>query len=430
VHLLRGLRERPGQLSIGLAALLHAGLGLWSALAPERVLLADRAITRHEAIVTFLASDDPLRVMLHTGAPGDYIVQAMLWWLGGVSLVLIVQWAAFVSTLAVVYAAARRMDVTPGAAAVAVVGYALLATSLHQPHTLASEALFTPLVALFGYGALECLHTGRLRIVAAAPLGVAAGAAVFIRAVFLPVVPGISALLLATKSARWPAILLVNLLTIAPLASWNVVAVVHGERAELGGRGASLNSALYRRIVRMEKLGGSPRVAGGEGRVSIGQYLSYASENPVVFARLHVTDAANLLLNPGVNHTFGRFLHLFPMREDTKYWSELIEREGLVAAARELLRREPMRIVWNVVAMLQWMAFAGIGCLGLVVLFRTARWPEATALLLLIVLPCAPAFAMAWTRWSHRSPGEFGLALAFAVGWGALVKRGARKRVP
>jgi len=413
-------RERSFQLAFGAAALLHMGLVAWSIADPSRLLLGDRAITRLKAMQALLESSARLPVMLQLGAPGDYGVQAFLWSVGGPGLLLAVQLAAFLGSLVLLYWMMRQLDIPARASGVAIVAYAVLPSNLHQPHTLMSEALFNPLVIVVGLGAVRIFGERSLGLGRATWWGAAAGCAVLIRAVFLPVLPALSAVLIAIRGARWRALALANVLAIFPLGIWAGIAHLHGQPFELGGQNFGFRWNLEKRMQRMGSLGGSPIPASLEHSAGLADYLAYAFANPVPFARIHATDVANLVVNPGVNHTFGRFLHLFPMDESTSYWPHLVETQGFLAAARELARRQPARIACNAVVTLAWLAFLAVALWGANDLGRGPHRPVACALGLILALVCAGSFAADAVRWGHRSPGEFALAVFFAAGLARL----------
>jgi hypothetical protein len=410
-------RENTFRLGVLPVAALHVGLSLWSALEPARATLGDRATTRLEDMAALAGASDRWSQLVLHGAPGDYAIHGLLHMLGGLPLLLFVQLAAFLATLYWLYDLARRLDAPGWAAAVAATAFALLPSNLHQPHTIVTEALVNPLIAWCTREAVRSLGEGHIGAGRTIAMGAAMGAAAMIRPFVLPAVPALGCVLLHVRAMRARQVVALQLLAIVPLAAFAAASMASGEDLELGGRRASLGANLFRRMKRIEQLSQRPIPDGIQYRASVGQYLAYGLDEPAAFVRLHATDSVLLTLNTGVNHTFGRFLGLFEMREGSHYWTPLIEERGLLSASRELLRREPARLIANGLVGGLWLAF----CIGSIVgAARAIRDPTRRGAVLLIasvaIFAVVGAYASHYARWSQRSPAEFGLAALLALG--------------
>jgi len=425
--------ERAFRLGVLPVAGLHVALSLRSALDPRLALLGDRALTRIEDVRALLAAPAPWRQLAQHGGPGDYAIHALPFALGGLPLVLAVQLLAFLASLYALYVVARELDAPAWAAGASVTAYALLPSNLHQPHTLVTEALVNPLLALVTLLAVRALRSDGLGWRRCLAMGAALGVAAFVRPVVLPAVPGLAAVLWRGGRAGAGSLALLHAAAVLPLATFAAAASLSGAEPELGGGSSSLGANLFRRMKRIEQLSGRPLPEDVHYRASIGEYLAYGASEPAAFVRLHVTDTVLLTANTGVNHTFGRFLGLFPMREGSHYWTPLIEERGLPAAARELLRREPARLLANAAVGAAWLLFAAGSALGLATAWRDpARREPALAVAAVGLCSVLGAYASHYARWSQRSPAELGMAALLAVGlarghrWWATRRQGAR----
>jgi len=417
------VRETGFRFGVLPVALLHLGLSIWSLADPVRVGIGDRAVGRLERAQSLAASSDRIGFALEQGWPGDYGLHALFLGLGGLPLLLLSQLALFMGTLVLLYVAVRRLAVPPWAAGVAVTAYALLASNLHQPHTVVTEAIFSPAVAVIVFGLAESLRAQSLSARRAIMLGAASAVAIALRAVFLPVLPVLSVFLWATRSARLGPLLLANFIALIPLLTWSAVQAAHDQPVKLGGEGFSLEHNLAGRMRRMNAMGGDAVPERLAQEAGVGDYLAYSVANPAPFVRASVTDGVMLIVNPGVNLVYGVFLGLFDRSEDTAYWVPLMDEHGPVVVGMELLRREPARLFWNTFGVVTWATFCLVSLVGVV---RMARGPDrslALALCLLLAVLSAATFASHAVRWSQRSPMEFALAIFFAVGLGPAAAR-------
>lgn len=412
----RWYRERGFVWGLVPVSLVHVGLLVWGLADPARVVMGDRAEGRLARARALVQADAKLDLVLGTGWPGDYGFHAVLIGLGGIPLALFVQFAALIGTLVLLYVVTRRLGVPEWAAATATSAYALLASNLHQPYTIVTEALFVPAVAGIVMVVQATLQGRSLNLLRAVALGGMAAAAVSLRAVYVPVLPAISVFLASKLRVRSARLVVANAVAFSPLIIWGFVQVSHGQPVRLGGEGFSLEHNLAGRMNRMSALGGDPIPAAFESEAGLADYLVYSVQNPMPFVRVAATDSLMLVLNPGVNHTYGVFLGLFEKSEGTHYWVPLIDEQGFAAALGELARRDGSRLFWNGLGMLLWGVFCLVAAVGVIAMLRGGNRDFAIALCLMVIVLAAGTFASHAIRWSQRSPMEFSLAIMFSVG--------------
>ena len=186
-----------------------------------------------------------------------------------------------------------------------------------------------------------------------------------------------------------------------------------------GGAGFSLEENLAGRMRRMHEMGGDPVPARFSQEAAVVTYLAYSVQNPQPFARAMGRDFLMLVVNPGVNHTYGTFVGLFDRSEDGDYWMHRLDEVDLKTAALEIARAAPSRLFWNIFGLVTWGAFSIVTLMGLIDLFRGPQRALAATLCVMVATLAVAGFAATSVRFTLRSPMEFVLALFFAVGLSA-----------
>ena len=410
------LREPGFRFGVVPVALLHVALSISSFFDPARAVAGDRAAGRLERAYALVHFEDRVAFMIEKGWPGDYGLHALLLGVGGLPLLLLVQLGLWLATLVLLYSVMRRRLLVPQwAAGTATTVYALLASNLHQPHTIVTEAFFNPAVAIVTLIVADILHRRDLSWLRSTALGGAAAAAILLRAVFLPVLPVVSVCLLATRSSRLSPLLLANVIALVPLFGWAGVQHLHGETVQLGGVDFSLEYNLAARMRRLHAMGGDAIPPSLAEEAGLGAYLGYAAANVEPFVTSTVIDAVMLVTNPGVDHTYGRFLGFFENSESTSYWRSLLDTRGLVPTVVEFIRRGPARLFWNGFGLMLWGGFCLVTLAGIVRMLRGPDWRFAFMLCMMAAILVAASFTAESVRWTHRSPIEFGFALLFSL---------------
>ncbi len=164
------------------------------------------------------------------------------------------------------------------------------------------------------------------------------------------------------------------------------------------------------------------------------EFVTFAATHPVLFVKTAISDAFNLMANPGVAMLAGRYLGLFDLAErnhrDLNKWREAREREGPLGVARLLWQTSPMGFVFNLGGSLLWAGFLGLSLIGA---WRFAVEPQLTPAVRILLFGLAAyviiltSATAGYTRWDHRSGIEFVLAIWFAIGVARLAKWSSRR---
>lgn len=390
---------------------LHALLFLFDLAHPERFLNADRTQERFEVMGAFgllwREGGDMGAFLAAHGIPGDWLPHAVLYLAGGQFLIVAVQVALALAAIAGVYLIGRRAGLGEGAASAAALVYGLLPHTLVFPHQLATEALFGPLV-IFGFVAAVGAKTG-----------LAMGLAMLIRPVTL-LWPFIHAFF--AREGNRSGYLLAALL---PLFAWMTFMWSATGDFSPGKSSHDLGHNLYQRMHRMSanlpEAERPPRKPAGQTTASLGEYLGFVATHPKEALMHGLRDVATLGVKSGVERLALDYLDLFPesraaLQDTHEGWRAQVERQGLVAAARDMLR-ERMGVV----------LVSGIGALVFVagmVLALAGTWfaikekHQARMLLagfVVYIFLTAQAIDAAQSR--HRAPAEFALCVLAVAGW-------------
>lgn len=425
---------------VALSAAFHFALVAAIPQAAEKFMLGDRALDRTTKTQALLGADsltDAIANLFTNGMPGDYILFTPAYALAGPKGVMVQSIILHLAAIYCLYYFARR-HFGESVARIASVAYALLPASLFHPQAFVSENITDPFmifsVAAFSEAILGDDRSARTRLWLAA-----AGTAVlvFVRNIFLlwPLV--LAALLwLARPGGRRPgpglvmAFLAISYsLAIAWLAVSTVGERYYGPADPVGG----LASNLYLRAERMAATGGFDMATElGEThkselaseRMSPGAFLTLVARHPIEFAKSAVSDATNIVANPGVAMVAGRYFGAFDLKEqsykDYNVWREARDQGGLLGVARLLWQTSPTGFLANIAGGVAWIAFLVLALLGVFTSWKEARAPWIVLLLLsaipvyIVGISCLTA---GYTRWDHRSPAEFALAIFAAVGW-------------
>ncbi len=442
--------DRFIQMLLAAFLLAHMALALLVPDGAARMLVGDRAGDRQRALSELLVQldlDHALGVIFRIGSPGDWLLFTPAYWLGGAYGVMIQSIVLYAIGLVVLYRLARML-VPLDVARIAVVAWTLLPATIFHPHALVSETICNPLLIIFAYQlvALELAGDARPRDLLWA--GLTVGLLAFVRHVYL-LLPLAAALWLIVfrpvglgKRANVVGFVALGFMFVA--AWWGAIAV-GGKHYELGLSVGGLESNLFLRADRMAAMGSLPlpqsyldrnAAAGRELRtLNPAEFAGFAGRHPVLFAKTAVSDAFNLMANPGIAMLAGRYLGLFDLGErnhrDLNKWREMREREGPLGVVRLLWETSPAGFMFNLAGGILWSAFLAFSIIGAYQFAWTRSLTPATRVLLFglagyaIILTSATA---GYTRWDHRSGIEFILALWFAAGVVSL-REWARQRL-
>lgn len=372
---------------LGLYAMLHAAMLIYDFHHPDVWLKADRANERVEQIgeVSLIADEQVahlgefpktggwgarLDYIGHHGAPGDYLMQVVLYRLGGLAALLIAQVALCVLSVVCVY----RMACTvlgPGRLPLLVAGmYALLPQTLIFPHQLSAEAWFVPLV-VFGF-----YHMTRWFIIraprAALLSGLSWAGAILTRPTPLPFAV-LSALPFrrgiggSGRTAYYLALLL-------PVAAWVMMVHTYTGKWSLGeGTSASVGNNLMLRArfisdnfppaakekARQQYI--EPAMNRDE-RLTATEYARFCADYPGSCTAQIGQDALNFFFKSGVERITLDYLGLLPEKErietqlahpgSARGWAQVVRSRGVLAATELYLAKYPLIIGTSLLAAL------------------------------------------------------------------------------
>ncbi len=425
--------------------LAHLALALLVPDGANRMLVGDRAADRYRALTELFAAADldaAMAIIFRIGSPGDWLLFAPAFKIGGSYGVMAQSIALYAVGLVFLYRLALLIA-TPRIAKVTAIAWALLPATIFHPHAFVSEAICNPALIVLTYLLVRLQLSQGInwhQLMAAAVL---TGVLALVRHVYL---------LLPIAVALWLVIfkphglgLRRNVLAYLAVAFLFVgllggVMAWGASRYSMGDSVGGLGSNLFLRADRMAVMGGFqlPKTyldrnarSGRELRVlEPREFIGIVLAHPAVFAKTAVSDAFNLIANPGMAMLAGRYLGLFDLGErttrDLNKWREARERDGPVGVARLLWQTSPVGFIANVAGGLLWLGFLSVAGLGAVGFARDVTvTPSIRALLFglavyAVVLTSATA---GYTRWDHRSGIEFILALWFAIGMASLTRR-------
>ena len=429
-------------------ALLHTALIFLLPDAAERFMLGDRANDRTIKMDALLSADSLdafLAVLFRQASPGDYILFAPAYALAGPTGVMLQNTALILLGAWFLYKLADLLF-SRHVATFATIAYCLLPATLFHPHAFVSEGICNPLLIMASYFLARHVTATDppLRDIAIA----AALTAVlcFTRHVYLLLPLFFVAVILFAKplwrGTKPRAAAVMILLGYSLLAGWGAIAhfgaAYYGTGKSVGG----LGSNLLLRAERMADIGSFPLPARIEAEIAAdkdivimqpGEFATLVIEHPLPFAKTVVSDIFNITANPGVAMVYGRFLGLFDLGEkhyrDYNKWREVRDREGIPGLLRELWRTSPLGLILNAVGAAIWAAFLALAAWGAWNLIIDRAKPAAIKLLLIglpFYLVGISCLAAGYTRWDHRSPAEFALAILFMIGVAAIgTKAGA-----
>lgn len=416
------LQRRPLLWILLLFAALHAGLLLYDLSHPEARLMGDRSKGRLAAIVELhqrvAAGEGFGAVLSELGHPGDFMFHYPAYVLAGEVGILLLQILLQLLTVVLLYRLAVDLFGAPRLAAVAAATYMILPGTLLHTHTITSEAVFNPLVLLVVLLLVRSLRSGGWAALAGA--GVLSGLASLIRPLNL-LFPGLlGALLLLARGRRGlvPAAWLVVIATAIPLG-WLSYAQTQTGAFSMGMGKHSLSHNLYVRAERMARIGDlelAPAAIDSE-RLGPAAFLGQVVRHPIAYLQTFVSDAGNAVLNSGINTFAGRYLKLYELPGDTAFSMRARDEVGWLGLIRIVLGTSPVMALVNIVAGLAWLAFLAGAAVGAWLLVRSVSVTREMKLLLLLVPVYYIAAGQAGyvLRWGYRTPGEFVLALLFAL---------------
>ncbi len=414
---------------LSIVAAAHVALVLFVPDMAEKFQLGDRAWDRSAKIDALLRAPDfeaGIAALFYNGAPGDYIFFLPAYAGFGpagviaqnIVLLLIGLWFLYRIGLA---------WLSPAAARIAVIAYALLPATIFHPHVFASEAICNPLLIIATWYAGRLLTSDRPALRDAALFGLVCAVLVFTRHIYLLFPAMVAGLMLVRQGfARRSiaALCMVLALSFAMTGGWRAANWATEGRYEVAPSFHGLESNLFLRAERMAATGGFALVSEISRRraISPADFAELAIGHPAPLLRTVVSDAVNLTGNTGVSMVYGRYLGLFDLGEkgdaDVFKWRDIRDRDGTIAMLAYMGRTAPLALVFNAGFALMWVALLVVSLLGA---FRFL-FDGTSGIALRLLFAGVPLYVFTFTfvsgsvRWDHRSPMEFVICLFFAAG--------------
>jgi hypothetical protein len=426
----------------------HAALWWLVPNTAQKLLVGDRAGDRWNALTELFASssfDAAMATIFRIGSPGDWIMFAPAFRLGGANGIILQSLLLYALSLMLLYRLCLALG-TPSAARLATVAWALLPATIFHPQALVSEGIANPCVIALTYQLVRLELTDETRWRDLVLIGLTLAVLSFSRHVYLLLPLAVGAWLVAFRphglgAARNALVPVASAFIL--VAAWAVVSTVGKTQWPLGKSVGGLESNLYLRADRMAAMGRVPMPASYLVRkqtdpeassLEPAEFLTFARESPLLFAKTAVSDAFNLMANPGIAMLAGRYLGLFDLGErnhrDLNKWREAREQNGPLGVLKLLWATSPTGFAFNAAGGLLWAAFLSVAAWGAWLFAHDREQMPAVRWLLFGLVGYAlvlTSVTAGYTRWDHRSSIEFILALWFAVGAMQLRERWAQR---
>lgn len=416
---------RSGLLSISiLYPCIQSGLLLYDLSEPGAFLRGDRSGDRLETITSFLAAapNSSFDFVIHGGVPGDYILHAALYQLGGPYLIILAQVLLQFVTVVATYLIAWRLTKSTAVTLAACLVLMVMPGTLMNPHLLTTETWFTAFLSLGTFAFCLAIDHRGPNISASILLGgfAAFALASFMRPQGLLMPLTVAMFLIVTDRRDWARILFgLGLSYFLFPISWMLLRLRALGDFGLGTSPADLGSNLLIRANRILSLPIEPDPP--DAKLGILDFLHIAAAHPAATLKIFYSDALNLLFNPGSTHFFGYYLGLFAHIQGTGryYWREIIDQSLALGVVTEILRQNSLFLmtfaIWTVI---HGTVIVGVG----IAVFRALRHRDVMPrwiwlVLTVVAVSLASVFGAGLVRWAHRSGIEPLLALLAAWGF-------------
>lgn len=413
--------------------------------AHTKFMLGDRAddrLAKIEAVINATDVNGALAVMIAQGSPGDYVLHVPAFAAFGPDGVMLQSILLYLAAIAALYLLVRTTFGERTARLAAVI-YTLLPATIFHPHALVSEAVSNPLLIIACYAFAQVLRAPRPNWPWIAATGILIGIVVFTRHVFV-LLPLLAAFLAwrftEPENRRLPIAAAIAALGYSVAALWAIIALagpvdVH-PGASAGGLGANLQAraervALIAGVAAPEPLIDAKRdgVERATETITPQQFVAFVASHPIAYARSMLSDAVNILANPGMAMVAGRYFGLFDLQEkseaDLSRWRKIRDEHGLLAVATELWRTSAPALIINAFGVVAWGTLLLLALLGSVKAWRDPSVYRPVFVMLagmFIYIIAFNSVVAGYTRWDHRSGVEFVIAIfaAYAITCGAL----------
>lgn len=388
------------------------------------------------------------------GVIGDYVFQYAAWVTGGRWLVILMQVALALISIACLY---RMIAYATRSQSVAVAGaalYGLLPHTLTFAHQLASEAVAIPLLVIGLYYFHRYLQDERRSTLIASALLL--GAAVTVRPILILVPFGLAASLWLTspkgrlgwtvRRSGWLS------LALLPIMAWVGFFYVATGDASIGRTGATVSGNLAAKIgILSQSLPAEERADvvaryASSGSTSLTRYLEFAAEHPKLVLSSALKDAAVFSAKSGASRLTVDYLDLAPNRDRLQGvdpmpeagWRRTWQNQGFGAAVRFAIENAgPIPLALEAAAGLATLSVTLFMLAAAAALAFDARWRaelgrERVALLLSCLFLAGVALGSSQIvdefQSRHRFIADFAIVLLAAVGAQYAFQRRLRRR--
>ena len=426
--------------------ILHVALALWMPGAHTKFMLGDRAhdrLAKVQAVLNAPPDAGPLAVMAAQGSPGDYMFLLPAYAAAGPDGVILQSIVLYLAALACLYWLTRD-TFGPASAKAATILYALLPATIFHPHAFVSETISNPLLIIGSYALAQILRRDGNIWTWTAVAGLLIGIVTFSRHVYilLPLIAAALAWYYVSPVSRGRAVAASLIgLGYLPAILWTAIALMAPTASQSPASAGGLGANLQARAERVALIAGVPPpqaiveqqregLEGATMTITPKQFTAFVAAHPLAYARSIVSDAVNILGNPGMAMVAGRYLGLFDLNEkseeDLSRWRKIRDEHDMIAVAHELWQTSASALIINAAGMVAWISVIGLALLGAIKAWRTPAIvdrPVCVMLMGLFVYVIAFNSVVAgYTRWDHRSGVEFVIAIfaAYAVASGVL----------
>lgn len=434
---------------------LHLIMGLYDSAHPEVWLNADRAVTRWQDVQAFIAAWDAggvLHFLAVSGNPGDYLIHAVLYLIGGKGAVIAGQVALALASGLAVFRLGRLLGLSPRVSEWTTAVYLLLPHSLVFPHQLSTEAWHTPLVVISTWGFIAALGRQDSRGLSVAS-GLLQGLAILVR----PVTLLLPLLLLGLgwrqlRGRRLAALYLAG--AFLPVLAWFAFVASQGGGFGFGPSSRDLGHNLYARVLRISHTLPEAEAAqvqrtylNGPVRkvLPLGDYVDFAATYPAAVLKHSARDTVMFVVKSGLERIPIDYLEVnresrAELQDDRSGWRFVMETQGVGQALGYLWRSQGPVLATSLVGAVLMLLLFGLALLGSVIGLRgwhghgpvsrqqgqglsrlTAAMLVAVVLYILLLSQAVDA-----VQSRHRAPAEFALVLLAASGATWLARRRLR----
>ncbi len=442
------------------AVLLQTAMLAYDIFHPDIFHHADRSVDRMEAIrvlLSFLQGNSSLAEFLNQqgtlqGVPGDYLLQGLVFYLGGQYAVIVFQILLFIVSIAALYELTLLTTHSSKMSAAAALIYSFLPYGAVFPHMVWSESLFDPFTLISFYFVARCV----LRDPSWTNISCAAiflGLATLVRpAVLLWPIVVIAAMWLCRLS--WQritgyAVIFMVVVLAWPLFIWSQTGNFRMTNKVGGGIAHSADDLSTRMKYMIDTLPVEQRstaeqrfLIAKESERSlpavISRYVQFGLTYPAPFAKQIAHDVIIFIAQSGIERLTIDYFDLAggersAIQDPQSGWRKKLIDHGLIDTAVMYLHDQGTIIISSIagalVMLLLW-AFAGVSAISVffnrIGLFRPKERIMLFTMMLFPIYVFLPGQLFFYPQARYRAPAEFCLCILAVIGYCAV--RAIRKR--